>query len=421
MKNLLSFLFLVLASSCTVADNLHKVCPEVCYQWDFPWNGIGECFPGVPTCDENGDVIHCEGGDILPSQETCDGLDNDCSGLADDYIYPVHHWDFDPGRFGLDIYPCKFLGACFNSIAYCENTEWLCSYWNTDAELRDDRHDVVDQEERCDNIDGDCDGQVDEEVFDRYTLQERVCYSGNPVDSFANLPCRPGVLQCVTGEPQCLGEITPEWERCNSIDDDCDGWIDDGLEVAEGHLVGDFLDVFDTSGSMSGTIQAVKTAKDNYSVQFRDDPRYRFGIVDAAAQSGYVNLRQDLTDFGTYQVTLNNLSANGNGSESIPEAIWYVCDQNNPMGINWTPESARTLFVFTDEAAQIYQNTWLSEADIINACLETGTRVFIWSNNRPDFESLAVFSGGLHFDLINDPIVLENDMNSILLLSCVSE
>lgn len=417
----LSFLFLVLASSCTSIDSLSRVCPEVCYQWDYPWNGIGECFPGVPTCDESGEVIHCEGGDIIPTQDICDGLDNDCSGLADDYIYPVHYWDFTPGRWGLDIYPCKYMGTCANSIAYCEEGTWRCSYWGTQTEVtEDDREVVVENETRCDGLDGDCDGSVDEQVFDRMTLQQRVCYSGNPLESVGYLPCRAGMLQCVRGEAQCLGEVTPDYETCNNVDDDCDGYIDDGLELAEGYLVGDFLDLFDTSGSMGGTINAVKTAKDNYSAQFQSDPRYKFGIVDAAAHAVWISLRQDLTDFGTYQATLNTMLANGNGAESVPEAIWWACDRQNPLNISWTPEAGRTLFVFTDEPAQIYQDTWLTEADIINTCLETGTRVFIWSNNRADFDSLAVFTGGIHFELVNDPIVLENDMNSILLLSCES-
>ena len=68
--------------------------------------------------------------------------------------------------------------------------------------------------EKCDNIDNDCDGDVDGEVLGNYTCGVGACKR-------SNLLCIRGVVrQCVPGEPGL--------EKCGDrVDNDCDGGIDE--------------------------------------------------------------------------------------------------------------------------------------------------------------------------------------------------
>ena len=80
--------------------------------------------------------------------------------------------------------------------------------------------------ERCDRVDDDCDGRVDEDV------PPEGCYSGSPETLLAGGVCRSGQRACVAGERGvCEGEVAPSDERCNGLDDDCDGRSDEGVEV----------------------------------------------------------------------------------------------------------------------------------------------------------------------------------------------
>ncbi len=74
--------------------------------------------------------------------------------------------------------------------------------------------------EICNDRDDNCDGNVDE---------------GNPNGGLAcmsELPgiCRQGISTCVGGAIDCVPIESPEEELCNSIDDDCDGGIDEDFK-----------------------------------------------------------------------------------------------------------------------------------------------------------------------------------------------
>lgn len=81
--------------------------------------------------------------------------------------------------------------------------------------------------EVCDGVDNDCNGQVD----DDFPEKNQLCGMQDSVNYGVGI-CTPGVWQCEEGYLRCDGHIGPTDEICDSIDNDCNGVIDDQLPNA---------------------------------------------------------------------------------------------------------------------------------------------------------------------------------------------
>ncbi len=76
--------------------------------------------------------------------------------------------------------------------------------------------------ETCNGADDDCNGRVD----DGPAAEPQPCFEGEQLTG----ECRLGSRRCTGGRPgTCEGQTLPIAERCNALDDDCNGVIDDGL------------------------------------------------------------------------------------------------------------------------------------------------------------------------------------------------
>ncbi|MBI3449063.1 MAG: hypothetical protein HY049_09130 [Acidobacteria bacterium] len=126
--------------------------------------------------------------------ETCDAIDNDGDGQID---------EDDPG--GGSICSMGAPGVCSAGIEHCVFGALSCFGVNQPSA------------ERCDGLDNDCDGQID----NGDPGAGAVCRTAVPGI------CAKGVTECMGGSIACLGTEAARAEVCNNLDDDCNGVKDD--------------------------------------------------------------------------------------------------------------------------------------------------------------------------------------------------
>ena len=189
-------------TSCGKCTNGQK---RSCYGGPSGTAGKGICKAGTQTCT-GGNWSSCV-GQALPTQEICDGKDNNCNGRVDENLRRA----------------CKTL--CGTGTETCSAGKWVnCSARKPIKEI-------------CGNkLDDDCNGQVDDPSICQGSCkngQTRTCYSGSP-GSIGNGGCKQGKQTCTNGKwsAGCPGQVLPSNERCDGKDNDCDGLIDESLKQA---------------------------------------------------------------------------------------------------------------------------------------------------------------------------------------------
>tara|TARA_B100000609_G_scaffold199611_1_gene204948 strand:- start:212 stop:3097 length:2886 start_codon:yes stop_codon:yes gene_type:complete len=230
-----------------------------CYSGTTPPQG--NCKRGTQLC-ANGSWGACK-DEVLPKDETCNGIDDDCDGFIDnqdkqgnaltrqctnrcgegtercqdglwkDCTAPQPNAeecngkdDDCDGQIDNDIQGplCNIQeGVCANARKQCGGEKgWLDCSAN---DYRQHNQHFEESETSCDGKDNDCDGKTDSQCtcLDGDTQS---CFSG-PAGSEKHPPCSPGTQTCAQGQwGACKGEQLPGPETCNNKDDDCDGQID---------------------------------------------------------------------------------------------------------------------------------------------------------------------------------------------------
>ena len=147
-----------------------------------------------PTCQPTDNV----------DDDNCDDIDDDCDGVSDEGFMSMNT-------------SCG-MGACERSgMALCTRPDGFLDTCSPGQPLNTTDH-------TCDGVDDDCDGAIDE----GYLAMESSCGVGACFGQ-GELLCNPGgesVDTCEPGEP--LGALD---DSCDEVDDDCDGEIDEDVEV----------------------------------------------------------------------------------------------------------------------------------------------------------------------------------------------
>ena len=90
------------------------------------------------------------------------------------------------------------------------------------------------------------------------------CYAG-PRGTKGIGRCKAGKMTCSNDGvlSECAGQVLPEVETCNGIDDDCNGVVDDVPELADGGAIAVDASMFEVDGSPEGgpLLPAIVTAQ----------------------------------------------------------------------------------------------------------------------------------------------------------------
>ncbi|HIL99334.1 MAG TPA: hypothetical protein EYG51_26010 [Pseudomonadales bacterium] len=288
------------------------------------------CEAGTEFCFE-GEWINCTAR--VPIEEICNGEDDDCDGLVDEFL----ECECAEGS----IIPCQ-LDICGYGIQICIDGQW--SDCNRDV--------VINLPEVCNDYDDNCNEEIDENI-------SFPCYEGEEGTEGVGL-CQAGEVLCEDGRlTDCRGQVVPEDEICDGLDNDCDGVIDNMERVFEKV---DMVFMVDVSASMDPKMEFIINALENYLMTLQG-ANHRFALVFY----GDVNANGDpyvgtpFTDAITIIDALRNASLDGFSEPSIDTL--YVCSSPaNSLGLGWRADATPILILLGDENPQT--NLQLGQPDL---------------------------------------------------------
>jgi len=203
---------------------------------DFDSDGFGSdddivlaCFQPEGYVDNSTDCNDGNSSMNPGAEEVCDNLDNNCDGTIDENPIDGITWfiDFDEDGYGSENYENVIL-ACEQPIGYIDN--------NSDC---DDSNSNINPaaDEICDQIDNNCNGEIDENPIDG-----TIWYIDMDNDGYGNSDSEMTLLSCdqpedmfVANNDDCNDgdrDIHPEAEEIlDNKDNDCDGLVDENTGI----------------------------------------------------------------------------------------------------------------------------------------------------------------------------------------------
>jgi hypothetical protein len=190
-------------------------------------DGDGDGFGACVDCNDADAAVHPD------AQEVCNGVDDDCDGLADHGAEGAQTWyldaDDDGWGSGVPLAACDPPPAHVAASGDCDD---------------DDASISPGAEEWCDLVDQDCDGLVDEDAVDALTWYPDADADGYGEGDGEVLCSQPS--KSVSQDGDCDDNDATAFpggtEICDRADNDCDGTTDFDAWVPDDHSsIGDAL------------------------------------------------------------------------------------------------------------------------------------------------------------------------------------
>ncbi|MEO6166154.1 MAG: MopE-related protein [Chitinophagales bacterium] len=293
----------------------------------------GDGYDFAVDCDDANPLVY------PTATEICNAIDDDCDTQIDENVKLTFYADGDNDTYGN---PIVTTLACVAPFGYVSN--------NTDCnDAKTNVH--PNATEICNNIDDDCDTQVDENVKSTFYSDSDNDTYGNPVIPALACQAPVGYVSNNTDCNDSNTNIHPNaTEICNTIDDDCDTQVDENVKTTF------YADADnDTYGNPAVTILA------------------------CSAPSGYVSNSTDCND--------NNASVHPNATE-----ICNAIDDN----CNSTTDEPTQVYHYTDNVNGIPSswsvNTTVSNLTRVNgAVTATGTSACLTGFSSKSFANATIY------------------------------
>ena len=211
--------------------------PETCetseYWIDGDADGWGGAFVPIEACEqpsgyaaEPGDCDDADPAINPGAEELCNGVDDNCDGVADDGHVTTWYQDADGDGYGD---PDQAVEDCDGP-----------SGWTAEAGDCDDADPAVHPgaEEVCDGDDDDCDGRPDQGEAGIWYSDDDGDGWGHPGESETTCdPPEGWVQQGEDCDPADASEHPGAVELCDELDQDCDGEVDEDFDQdADGYM-----------------------------------------------------------------------------------------------------------------------------------------------------------------------------------------
>ncbi len=155
--------------------------------------------------------------------EVCDGNNNDCDASVDEGVATTYYQDADSDSRGN---PNMSMTACSAPLGYVTNTNDcndMCNLcWTGNPEV-------------CDGLDNNCVGGVDEGVLTTFYRDADMDSRGNPAMSMMACTAPSGY---VNNSNDCNDACNTCWtgnaESCDALDNNCSGVLDEGFACIQG-------------------------------------------------------------------------------------------------------------------------------------------------------------------------------------------
>ena len=214
--------------------------------------------------------------------------------------------------------------------------------------------------------------------------------------------CSLGTRSCVDGFfGTCLGAVEPTTERCNDIDDDCDGTTDEDFGLGQacdgpdsdlcmddvvtcgGCTLGpDVLEVCNgADDDCDGTVDADCESGDcGPTLLVTGSMASSPGCVDFPVQAGSQGIIKYPCTGGDVTAQLGTISFTGfvQGGEVSLSGIEIITPDRSPDGCTWQTNHQISGNVSTGELTYSYSEFFLSGVDCWSPCTETGTVQIQW-------------------------------------------